>query len=77
MSIEDVARSLARSLFEVARDAGSLDGPDVEEILNKAGLTEWTTYDPDRHGELGAIPGDDIWVLTDLGKVLCRPQEEA
>lgn len=68
-------RALAGPLVEAA--SGSLEGPDIEEILEKAGLIAWTVYDADNpeHVEFLAAEGlyeiddgDRFWRLTDFGK---------
>lgn len=44
----------------------------IMEAEKKAGLVELVKYDPKKHGECDAQPGDDIWWPT----LDCVPDEE-
>lgn len=65
-------RILTQALHEAAFNGADLDGVGCEEILESAGLVEWTAYDPEAHADIAFAaqpePHDQIWILTDFGK---------
>lgn len=73
--LEEALRKLVEPLLEAA--SGSIKGPDVEDILTKAGLISWHTFDssnPEHEAianasrELWFEDGDRFWLLTDFGR---------
>ena len=64
MSAEDRLRAFAKDVIQLAWD-GSIDGGDVQEIALKHNLIKPEIYDPARHGDMEAVPGEDtIYVYT-------------
>lgn len=70
-----------KKVFESWVDApGDIDGGDVQDWGEKFGIMEPVLYDPEKHGEVDAVQGEDtIYVLTaDAKRVLdaLAPQPE-
>lgn len=81
---ERAARALARPMLEALRVAGDVDSFDVYDAMEEAGIIRREPYDPAVHGEGSALgdfdgcePGDEIWLLTDLGRELSTPEPGA
>jgi len=72
----EALRILAKGLLEAA--SGTLEGPDIEVLLEKAELIFWTEYDPDNPVHRGAFlefevfQGDRVWLATDFAQELLK-----
>lgn len=73
--LEKAVRALARPLIDAS--TGSLEGPDIEDLLEKAGLIAWETFSEDNPEQINFLSsegmyeiedGDRFWRLTDFGK---------
>lgn len=64
--------TLVPPLLDALRNAGDLDGFTIYDLLAEAGITRREPYDPEVHGDGPGFgdsePGEEIWVLTELGK---------
>lgn len=78
LKYRETARILADGLFKSA--SGTIEGPDIENLLEKAGLIAWETYDPDNlehaglaeHFDFEIDEGDQFWRRTDFAKELLK-----
>ncbi len=72
-------RILADGLFKAA--SGTLEGPDIEDLLEKAGLIEWVAYDSKNFKHTGCFfdfeveDGDRIWLTTDFAEELLKHED--
>lgn len=67
----DFGRRMFKYLFQEFVE-GSFEvevHPIIEHDAVQCGLVEKAVYDPDKHGDIDDVePGDDVWIITDLGK---------
>lgn len=73
-----LASTLVRPLLDALRNAADLDGHAIYDLLADTGIIRREIYDPEKRGPdtvfaddfsaVDADPGDEIWVLTELGK---------
>lgn len=69
-------RILVPALVDCLRLAGDMDGGEIYDLLAKASIIQREPFDPvnaDHQslrdaGLVEGIPGEEVWILTDLGK---------
>lgn len=72
-------RILADGLFKAA--SGTLEGPDIEDLLEKAGLIEWVIFDSENpehtlaYFDFGVEDGDRVWLTTDFADELLKHED--
>jgi hypothetical protein len=71
LRLNELARGLLAPLLDCLRNAADLDGHAIYDLLAGTGIIRREPYDLEVHkgGEyVDSEPGDEIWVLTELGK---------
>jgi len=71
----DTARAAADLWCKLAEhfledESSELDYSDFVDFAEEIGLLMQVPYNPEVHGEMDVEPGDRIYVMTDLGRLL-------
>jgi hypothetical protein len=77
-ALQFTLRILADGLFKAV--SGTLEGPDIEDLLEKAGLIAWTTFDSANPAHqiydlVDINDGDRIWLKTAFARELLKHED--